>query len=449
MDVTQAETLIDGLAPAGSYAIEIFMDYDTGMEYRLLIGAVELDGLWEREFDAIGNPVEVPISSAHFPTPDAIYQYIDDQGLQPIGFIVEDYDHNHSDPDTGGDHNYSDSGDYNGTDPGDPVDTQGLPVFALDVTQAETLIDGLAPAGSYAIEIFMDYDTGMEYRLLIGAVELDGLWEREFDAIGNPVEVPISSAHFPTPDAIYQYIDDQGLQPIGFIVEDYDHNHSDPGTGEDHNYSEEIEFPLVGTLLETSFEGSDVILKGNLLSGVSFPDVIFGFQISESIFFDNADEIFVEANFTEDKPFEAKYDYSHLEGNRFYYRAFARTSANESFGSKKRAVIPETETISENILFPHALVLEGGWKENWLGVFKEYPSGWIYHLDFGWCYTSSDNNGGIWLWTHSNGWVWTNEQTWPYLFKNETSSWLYLLYRESGPAVMFDHLHGYFMPLHY
>ena len=231
LDVTQAETLIDGLAPAGSYAIEIFMDYDTGMEYRLLIGAVELDGLWEREFDAIGNPVELPISSAHFPTPDAIYQYIDQQNLEPIGYIIEQHDHNESDP----------GGDYNGTDPGTGGDhngTQGLPVFALTMNQAETLMDGYAPAGSYAVEIFMDYQTGIEQRLLVSAIQLDGEWEREFDAIGNPVESPISSAHFPTADSIYQYIDQQNLEPIGFITEDpQEHDPEDPqnsGTDKDH-----------------------------------------------------------------------------------------------------------------------------------------------------------------------------------------------------------------------
>ena len=49
---------------------------------------------------------------------------------------------------------------YNGTDPGTGDDhngTQGNYRFLNKITmnQAETLIDGYAPAGSYAVEIFM------------------------------------------------------------------------------------------------------------------------------------------------------------------------------------------------------------------------------------------------------------------------------------------------------
>ena len=47
------------------------------------------------------------------------------------------------------DHNWQSY--HNGTDPGggDHNGTQGLPVFALTMNQAETLIDGYTPAGSY------------------------------------------------------------------------------------------------------------------------------------------------------------------------------------------------------------------------------------------------------------------------------------------------------------
>ena len=250
LTMNQAESLVDGYAPAGSYAVEIFIDSDTGIEQRLLVGAVQLAGEWEREFDAVGNPVELPISSAHFPTTDAIYQYIDQQNLEPIGYIIEQHDHNGTDP----------GGDYNGTDPGtggDQNGTQGLPVFALTMNQAETLIDGYAPAGSYAVEIFIDSDTGIEQRLLVGAVQLAGEWERELDAVGNPVELPISSAHFPTTDAIYQYIDQQNLEPIGFIIEDHQgHDPEDPhNPGTDHDYEGLPVFNLTMNQAESLVDG--------------------------------------------------------------------------------------------------------------------------------------------------------------------------------------------------
>ena len=311
------------------------------------------------------------------------------------------------------------------------------------MNQAETLIDGYAPAGSYAVEIFMDYQTGIEQRLLVSAIQLDGEWERELDAVGNPVEIPISSAHFPTTDAIYQYIDQQNLEPIGFIVED--HQGHDP-----EQPSESIMLkPIISTFSNPSFDGSRLKLIGNILSDGNNQDLIVGFQVSDSIFFNQAEEIIVPGNFDEGDIFEASFDFSHVVSNRIYFRAFARNSLFESFGSKKRAKIPEIETIPQETLFPDAYALEGGWKENWLGVFQEYPNGWVYHLDLGWCYVTPDEKENVWLWNHLNGWLWTNEQTWPYLYKNDTSSWLYLLHRRSGPAVMYDHLHGYFMHLHY
>ena len=135
--------------------------------------------------------------------------------------------------------------------------------------------------------------------------------------------------------------------------------------------------------------------------------------MSDSIFFDQAEEIIVQGNFAEGDLLEASFDYADSEFNRLYYRAFARNSLFESFGTKKRARLPEFDTIPEKNLFPDALELEGGWKENWLGVFQEYPNGWVYHLDLGWCFASQDDSGGIWLWTHMNGWIWTSEQTSP------------------------------------
>ena len=362
--MNQAETLMDGYAPAGSYAVEIFMDYQTGIEQRLLVSAIQLDGEWEREFDAIGNPVESPISSAHFPTADAIYQYIDQQNLEPIGYIIEQHDHNGTDTGI----------DYNGTNPGtggDHNDTQGLPVFALTMNQAETFMGGYAPAGSYAVEIFMDYQTGIEQRLLVSAIQLDEEWEREFDAIGNPVESPISSTQFPTANHIYHYIDGQNLQPIGYIVEQPDHNgthHWDDNT----SYPQESPSiqPLLTTLSNPNIEISTFRLNGIILSDGNNNDLVIGFQVSDSIFFNQSEEIIVEGDFGEGDIFEASFDFSHITTNRIYFRAFARNSLFESFGSKKRAKIPAIETIPKETLFPDAYALEGGWKENWLGVFR-------------------------------------------------------------------------------
>jgi hypothetical protein len=204
---------------------------------------------------------------------------------------------------------------------------------------------------------------------------------------------------------------------------------------------------LLTTLSNPTIEISKFKLNGIILSDGNNEDLVIGFQVSDSIFFNQTEEIIVQGNFAEGDVFEASFDFSHITLNRIYFRAFARNSLFESFGSKKRAKIPEIETMPEFILFPDAERLEDGWKENWLGVFHEYSNGWMYHLDLGWCFASPDNNGNVWLWINDHGWVWTNGSTWPHLYRNETSSWLYLLIRQSGPAVFFDQMHGSFMHL--
>jgi hypothetical protein len=86
-----------------------------------------------------------------------------------------------------------------GTGPGDGNDSdpEGMPIFALSITQAETLVDGIAPAGNYAFEIFLDQG-GVEIRQLVGVTEVAGNWERSINQNGQQVIYPISSAYFPT-----------------------------------------------------------------------------------------------------------------------------------------------------------------------------------------------------------------------------------------------------------
>ena len=101
-----------------------------------------------------------------------------------------------------------------------------MPVFDLSMNQAE-FVDGYA-LGTYAIEIFVDPVDQIEKRMLVKAILVAGAWQREFDSSGDPLELPISSAHFPSIDSIESYFDNQNLEPIGFIVEDPD-DHEDDG----------------------------------------------------------------------------------------------------------------------------------------------------------------------------------------------------------------------------
>ncbi|MEC8043482.1 MAG: hypothetical protein VX130_02685, partial [Verrucomicrobiota bacterium] len=110
----------------------------------------------------------------------------------------------------------------------------GLPIFALTINQAETLTDGLAVGGNYAIEIFTDFESGLDFRILLGVVQLDGNWSRELDYHGESFEYAISTATFPTVSDIDLWLSEQGLYPIGFLNE---MEFYDPYLPEDHNES--------------------------------------------------------------------------------------------------------------------------------------------------------------------------------------------------------------------
>jgi len=60
---------------------------------------------------------------------------------------------------------------------------------------------------------------------------------------------------------------------------------------------------------------------------------------------------------------------------------------------------------------------------------------WIYHLKLGWLFIEVDQQGGYWMWMSNNGWLWTNQETWPFLWANETADWLYPVY--SGNKLYF------------
>jgi hypothetical protein len=205
--------------------------------------------------------------------------------------------------------------------------------------------------------------------------------------------------------------------------------------------------PLLKTNSKVNLSKDVATLTAVLLSDGNNSDLELGFQVSDSIFFDNAEEILIYEKLEEESLFSVSLDLTSISARRIYFRAFARNQYFESFGSKKRFRLPEIESSKEVGLFPDAFVLEDGWKENWLGLFHEYPNGWIYHLDLAWCYAAKDETGGLWLWTDSNGWAWTNQITWPHIYINDTSSWVYLVPRVNGPAVIFDYEEGKFFHL--
>jgi hypothetical protein len=115
------------------------------------------------------------------------------------------------------DGNGSSTSDSNGTAGGDNNGTapEGLAVYYLSDTQTQFLTDGAVFAfGNYAIEIYTD-EFGVEYKNLVPVIDNGGTFERD---LGKSPST-ISSAQFPTVADIDNWITEQGLVPVGTLVE--------------------------------------------------------------------------------------------------------------------------------------------------------------------------------------------------------------------------------------
>ena len=83
---------------------------------------------------------------------------------------------------------------------------------------------------------------------------------------------------------------------------------------------------------------------------------------------------------------------------------------------------------------------ESGWRTSpWLGSFRPYTNGWIYHLGLGWAYAQSDGQDGLWLWMEAEGWVWSAPQCWPHLWKDRSTNWLYFVKEHEGKPALYDY----------
>ena len=119
-----------------------------------------------------------------------------------------------------------------------------------------------------------------------------------------------------------------------------------------------------------------------------------------------------------------------------YFRAWAENSAGLGVSSVKKLQLD-----TSNIPWVKDLIEEtGGWlSSSWFGVFKPYANNWIYHAGLAWIYASSAEVESVWLWREGQGWLWTNQQTWPFLWSDQTGNWLYLIRAKLGPPIFFDY----------
>ena len=123
--------------------------------------------------------------------------------------------------------------------------------------------------------------------------------------------------------------------------------------------------------------------------------------------------------------------------DRLYFRAWAKNAAGYALGPVKKVIVPQRQ----KLWWGKTRDLAGGWKQSeWFGLFNQDESGWLYHQEIGWLYSSAVKDGSVWLWNKPLGWVWTQQENWPHLWSNRSKGWLYFFEGRSGkPARFYDY----------
>ena len=124
---------------------------------------------------------------------------------------------------------------------------------------------------------------------------------------------------------------------------------------------------------------------------------------------------------------------------------------NRTYYARVEAVYDDKVIISQSVSFttPSSPVEwwnslqetnNAGWRESdWFGTFLPHKSGWIYHQSIGWLYAHPGKEDDFWFWSREFKWIWTKNGIYPFLFRNNTSNWLYILGVKDGKAVFHDY----------
>ena len=160
----------------------------------------------------------------------------------------------------------------------------------------------------------------------------------------------------------------------------------------------------------------------------------FGFILSSSISLDGNNVHWIRGQGSLDN-FELRFEENPYKPT-LYFRAWAKNPAGYGIGPVKKIEIPEPQ----QSWWGDIIAMPGGWMESpWFGLFIYYEKGWLYHSQLGWFFSSPDQNNGVWLWNEAQGWLWTKEGVWPYLFKNDSSDWLYFTTSNQQVPIFYDY----------
>lgn len=125
-----------------------------------------------------------------------------------------------------------------------------------------------------------------------------------------------------------------------------------------------------------------------------------------------------------------------------YTLAYAKNEKGTSYGLVEKLTIKDRDTITPDYLTVSSPIKDspGWWLSSWFGTYYFSESnGWIFHLDLGWLYPSKSDNDGLWLWKNSLGWLWTKQNIYPFLFSNESGSWLYFYGDYNETRLLYDY----------
>ena len=137
------------------------------------------------------------------------------------------------------------------------------------------------------------------------------------------------------------------------------------------------------------------------------------------------------------------------QSGKIYYRAYALNAEGVTYGSTSYIEMDEKEVSPRWADASSLDGTEGWWSSPWLGEFYRVDdSGWLMHAELGWLFTMGDDTAGVWLWQERLGWVWTRSDLYPFLYRNDTGSWVFLHGKGSGDRLLlYDYQSNYWTTL--
>jgi hypothetical protein len=201
--------------------------------------------------------------------------------------------------------------------------------------------------------------------------------------------------------------------------------------------------PLRIVMTQAADVAQDHVLSGKEFMGTSQPVTTErGFLLSPypdpKLSDEDVDIIVVQGQSGED--FEYNLSNSMVQSDVVYYRAYAANEEGVAYGASYQLEMNADEVAPS---WSEALPVEGAenwWSSPWFGNFYlNEDSGWLMHGELGWLFAMGHPKDGVWLWQEKLGWMWTHSSTYPFLYRNETTSWLFFHGQGAQRLLLFDY----------